>query len=909
MRYIKSALAVAIAHAMLAAPVHAQDSAAPAAAAAASSRDETVQELEKVVVTATRRETSLRDTPISITAVSSEQLDTLNIHDVTSLSVAVPGLQIRDNGIDGQGSLDINIRGIGNSNFIETGEPNVSFNIDGVYSPRPQATLQLFNDVQRVEVARGPQGTLAGRNATAGSINVIPNRPNTEQVEGWADLTAGSDNGRGVRGVLNLPLGEVFAVRAAYSAYKQDSAYRLVRDETVNNYIEQLTGGGLSDGNPLTNVDQLPLNFNTLGQNPDGGFLPYFESRYGRPDDDGPGSHGSKDFQAYRISALLQPTDNFDWLVAYEGYRNDALGAPMAPDCERADCEQHFSPSQVARADGRTAFLSFRGEMDQDIDNLRSVMTYDIEDLFTVKYTYGRSELEQTVVQDADGGVAIELGFVDDPWKNTSQVHELQFASNSDSPLNWVAGYFNFEEHTARTFGVSFFQFGWTVYPNPNYIVETDAAYFDATYAFSDRLSGFAGIRYSRDSKSNRGSLQYGLVSDACAAAVAASPLNQAEGGVFFHAGIPALQQPECLISDNESPDAEDSFFDYRIGLDYDFSSELTGYASISTGHKARLQDQRILVERYNPERLVIPVKTESLVNYELGLKGSAFDRKVNFSSALFFMDYKDKQEAQFYNFGDRDCDLNGNGILDGGPTGDEAALGCGTIAGESFDLLDPVDVNDTQFSDQIEYAVVNAPRMEAWGFELEGTAAIGANGLLSGFFTYTHARYKEFVYSHVVGCPNDNLDWCAPHDVAGNTPRSTPDFTMSLNYAHYFTLANGWRITPLVGLQYRGKYYLTPENVDGIDPSLVSQGSFLDGSGQGNVDESRLYSDRQDSSVKGYFNITFASPGGSWEADLFGTNITDEKVISHIRIDTANTPLVVMEEPAQFGARLRYRF
>ena len=144
---------------------------------------------------------------------------------------------------------------------------------------------------------------------------------------------------------------------------------------------------------------------------------------------------------------------------------------------------------------------------------------------------------------------------------------------------------------------------------------------------------------------------------------------------------------------------------------------------------------------------------------------------------------------------------------------------------------------------------------------------------------------------------------------MAGNTPRSTPDFTLSLNYTHYFTLANGLSIVPTVGAQYRGKYYLTPENVDGIDPSLITQANFLDGSGQGNTNESRLYSDRQDASVMAYFNVTFSSPASTWEMDLFGTNIFDEKVISHIRIDTANTPLVVTEEPAQFGLRLRYKF
>jgi iron complex outermembrane receptor protein len=923
MRQIHRALTVAIANAILLGSAYAagtgdpaaQPQAPPAGEAQAdaevekSARDAAVAELETVVVTATRRATELRDTPISVTSVSGAELDQFRVNDVLSLSRVVPGLQVRDNAIDGQGSVDINIRGIGNSNFVETGEANVSFNIDGVYTPRPQAALQLFNDVQRVEVARGPQGTLSGRNATAGSINVVPNQPSVEEVQGFVDAALETNDGWQLRGMVNLPIGETFAVRASYSRYERDALFDLRRDETMNNYIEQLTGGGLSDGNPITNVDALPLTFNTLGQNPDGGFLPYFETRYGSPDDEGVGSHSSRDQQAYRVSALWTPTENLSWLVAYEGYDSNALGSPLVLDCDRADCETYYSPNQVAQADGRTSFLSFRGSMDQDIDNWRSVIEYTFTDLFSIKYIYGSSDFDQELVQDADAGASIELGFSDMPWTANSDVNELQFTSAGEGPFDWVAGYFNFQEEIDRSLGVSFFQFGWVAFPNPNYEVETDAFYFDGTYEFNDRLTGFAGVRYTQDEKSNYGAGQYGLISSACADAVSTSPFNEAEGGVFFHAGMPALLQPECFIADNTSPPTDDSFFDYRAGLSYDLNDDVVGYLSISTGHKAQLQDQRLLVERFSPERVVIPVPTESLVNYELGFKGSLFDKRLTFSSAVFYMDYKDKQEAQFYNFGDRDCDLNGNGILDGGPTGEEAELGCGTIAGEDFDINNPIDLDDSQFSDQIEYAVVTAPKVEVYGIEFEGSMPVGDNGLLSGFLTWTHAEYKEFIYSHVVGCPNDNLDWCSPHDVSGNVPRSTPKTTLSLNYTHFFTTDGGYSFTPMIGMQYRSSYYLTPENVSGIDPSLIVQGSFTDGSGQGNVNESNLYSDKQDGSVSAYFNLTMVTPSGHWEADVYGTNIFDEDVISHIRIDTANTPLLVLEDPAQFGMRIRYRF
>ena len=854
--------------------------------------------LEEVIVTATRRSTSLIDTPLSVTSLDNESLRVLNIENASNLQNAVPGLQIRDNSIDGQGSVDINLRGVGNSNYIETGESNVSFNIDGVYTARPQAMLQLFNDVERVEISRGPQGTLSGRNATAGSINVIPNKPNFESIIGQLELEATSFNGSGVGGLINIPFGETFAMRANFTTLQRDSAYLLIRDET-NSVGNQ--------GGEFANVPILNEN-NNEGINE-----PYFENRYGAPDDDGPGSHGSKDYLAYRISGLWEPSDGFNWLLSYEGYQNNALGAPLSVDCERADCEVFYSPNQVRQVntDPFTSFITFKGEMDQHIDNLRSVINWDINSLFSVRYTFGRSEMEQTTIQDVDGGAAIELVFVDDPWLNESTVHDLQINSNSGDKLDWVVGLFSFEETTDRRLAVSFFTPGWDVFDSPDYNVSTQAIYADINYSISDSLNVFGGLRQSHDEKSNEGASRYSLSSLDCANAVAASPLNEAQGGVFLHAGVDALIQEECLVANNETRASSDDFTDFRFGLAYDISEDSNIYFSISSGHKARLQDQAILIDRFSPERLIIPTETEELINYEIGAKGTLFDKRVQFASALFFIDYKNKQEALTYNFGDRACDLNGNGILDG-PPAEEGSLGCGLISGEEFDLSNPTDLDDVQFPDQVEYAVVVAPEIDIYGAEFEAIIGMG-DGNLSGFLTFTQAEYGEFNYSNVIGCPNQNLDnatggWCSLHDVSGNTPRSTPEVTLNLSYTHIFTLANSSTIIPTFNAYYRSEYFLQPENSEGVDPSLITQARFSDNTFF-NDNESELYADIQDASVKVNFNITWSSPSEVFQLELYGTNIFDEVVRSHMRVDTGNTPLFVYEEPAVYGMRFRYNY
>ena len=859
--------------------------------------------LEEVVVTATRRESKLPDTPLSISALSEEALEVFNVNDVSNLAQLVPGLQIRDNGVDGQGSVDISIRGVGNSNFIETGEPNVSFNIDGVYTARPQAALQLFNDVQRVEVSRGPQGTLSGRNATTGSINVVTKKPHFDAFEGSLEAEAGSFAAKGVSGVLNIPVLDSLAFRVNYTKRERDSFYNLVRDDDQRAAL-------------------LPTDFS--GTN-----IPEFETVYGDPTDDGPGSPGSEDTQAYRISGLFKPSDIFSWQLTYERFEDKAVGKPFTHDCERADCEANLTRDQIAQADAFTAFLSVRGEQDQTIENFRSVLDLSISDLFDIKYIYGRTEFEHTLVQDLDAGLAIELVFIDEPWLNDSDVHDLQFSSNGDGKLDWVAGLFYFKEETNRNLGVSFFPFGFQIFPNPNYTVETSAAYADFTYDFTEKFEVFAGLRHSNDKKSNEGSGRYEFLANnfACPGALGQSdPL----GRVFLNAGFEQiLNTPECFTASVEVEPTDESFTDFRIGAKYYVTDATNVYASVSSGHKAALQTQKIVNTRAGGF-LDIPVDTEKLISYEIGSKGSAFDGSLTFATAIFYMDFDDKQEAQFLNFGDTGCDLNGNGLNDslarnGATLPDEGFAGCG--ADEEFSFDNVVDLNDTEFPDQVEYSVTNADGLDIFGFELEAASRVGNNGYLNGFLTYTKAEYRDFNYSHVVGCPNPNLEHCSIHNVSGNTPRSTPELTFNLTYSHTFDLGKFGSIVPSVNAYYRSKYFLTPENIDGgIDPSLIPQANLFDNVldadgnptnldsegnvlGQGNVNESELYSDVQEESVIVNFNITYTSPGGSFDAQLFGTNIFDEEVRTNARIDTAQTIAFVYEDPAQFGLRLKYNF
>ncbi len=190
---------------------------APGSAALAQAADNALQ-LEEIVVTAQRRAENLQETPIAVSAITGDGLESAGVKSVVDLSATVPSLQITNTG---GGASQIFMRGIGSTNVTEVGDPAVAYHIDGIYIARATATGALFYDIDRVEVLRGPQGTLYGRNATAGAINVITRKP-TQQLEGSAAVEFGNYDALTTSGMLNVPLDDTLAVRAAFQTTRHD---------------------------------------------------------------------------------------------------------------------------------------------------------------------------------------------------------------------------------------------------------------------------------------------------------------------------------------------------------------------------------------------------------------------------------------------------------------------------------------------------------------------------------------------------------------------------------------------------------------------------------------------------------------------------------------------------------------
>jgi iron complex outermembrane receptor protein len=180
--------------------------------------------LDEVVVTAQRRSENLQKAPLTVSAVTGDKLESQGIKTVVDLSAQVPALQISSSG---SGAAVVFLRGIGSTNTTEVGDPAVAYHIDGIYIARSTSVGALFYDIDRVEVLRGPQGTLYGRNATAGAINVITKQPKFE-YEGSGSVDIGNYGALTTSGMFNAPISDTVAVRAAFQQSRHDGYVKAI---------------------------------------------------------------------------------------------------------------------------------------------------------------------------------------------------------------------------------------------------------------------------------------------------------------------------------------------------------------------------------------------------------------------------------------------------------------------------------------------------------------------------------------------------------------------------------------------------------------------------------------------------------------------------------------------------------
>ena len=412
----------------------------------------------EIVVTATRNETLASKTPVALTAVSGDALLSAGVTNPTSLGEQVPNLSIdRNNG------LQITIRGVSSSDGTEKGDPSAAFMADGIYIARPQVQEVSFFDVQRVEVLRGPQGTLFGRNTTAGLVNIITNKPKLGEFSGSIDATYGNFDTQQLTGVVNIPVSQGIAIRAAANYDRRD------------NYL-------VAGPNWNARLDPFKKNFS-------GRLSALFDLGSGELVLRG-------DYSAIKGTGYnTVPVSNF-----YADYQTTGVD-PL------------YIANGSSSAEKRTLNAPFSGPIGSDNSTwgIQADLSYDLGPV-TLNYlgSYREFKRHEDGAFLVDGGGATIANPYDGSYWQNSQ--ELRFSTNGDGPIKAQAGIYYFKEKSAiasyllgfltPTPGATGYAFG--VEQDPT-IAESWAGFGQLTYSITPSLRLTGGIRYSHDNKSRIG--------------------------------------------------------------------------------------------------------------------------------------------------------------------------------------------------------------------------------------------------------------------------------------------------------------------------------------------------------------------------------------------------------------------
>lgn len=557
--------------------------------------------VQQIFVTATKSATPLQQTPLAVTSLSETDLENAQVQTIADFVHLVPSFQATTQG--DHGVITMTLRGVGNDSAkTEYADPEVGVFIDGIYSPRAEGAAVLLFDMESIEVLRGPQGTLWGRNSTVGAINMQTAKPVLKQSFATVEGGLGDYNRLGVRGALNAPLGETAAIRMAF-VHEQHDGY-VDYQAAPHLSIASQQAAFVAGGGTLASFQPINPNLFTQG---------------------GP-KYNSQDQSAARLSLLWKPSKDLTWNISYEKFLD--RGTPDMNLMEDPRPGQSFW----------SALIDTAPYLKRDVDTVRSRLDFDMGGM-TLAYLFGYSHFKGSSDFDQDGGAHVPTSFATGAtfqedrtnWsKYTNYSHELNLQSTGKRDLDWILGAYYAAEDNGIRFDIPIFNgtqqgtVGWQgSFIQPKETVASKAIFGQATWnAGALHLTG--GIRYTSDDRKNIGGNGYGW--NYGADPVPAVPIDP---------GLDPTKPGSGFTPNNPSNEGHftGSKATYLARARYDVDRDFMTYASVSTGYKSGgLQDGGR------------PYGAETLTNYEVGTKNSFMGGSVTFNNSLYYMDFKDFQ-------------------------------------------------------------------------------------------------------------------------------------------------------------------------------------------------------------------------------------------------------------------------
>ncbi len=654
----------------------------------ANKKSEDVTELDKIIVTTNRRAQTSQSVSGLVQTVSGEQLRKDGITELRQIQQAIPGMNIANQ----EGNVELYIRGVGSSNNTELGDPGAAPHLNGIYIPRPRGLGMMFFDIDRVEVNKGPQGTLYGRNAMAGTLNIITAKPKIGQSGGFVQGEVSNRSGRGAEAAFNVPLGDSAAMRGAVTYVNKDYGF-------VNHTAQVLASGAVTSPPPALLA--------AAGYKPAG-----LEKNYGG-----------------RLSFLWDPTDKLRLSAVLDAGRETGTGYPGANISEAVKTTGLRAENLDLR---KVVYRGTEGDMTNKLWGVQAKIDYDVGP-FNVEFNSSvrnvdfnqRNASSSSIDYPGRNYNAVKWDdYSSQYWltKSRSVINELRlYADDPKSTLKWTGGLFNFKENQQTGF-LSLADAGYCCYSGTEFTMpdvrgRSTAVYGDATWSLADSFRALGGLRYTRESKYRYGiggnlALVLGGANDACCVGTRFGTegfqpafLNRPNFNVSGN--LTQQQKALILIQSTLTPGARDTLIpqisaiangtnpngtcftrpdidngfvtcatntnggfnyanltipgqqigsskanygDFRLGFEWDLNKDQMLYGKVSSGHKAGGFN-----DSFKESEIPETFKPESLIVLETGIRNTfnLDGRRAVFNLTGFFYDYKDQifQDLTCINF------------------------------------------------------------------------------------------------------------------------------------------------------------------------------------------------------------------------------------------------------------------
>lgn len=603
-----------------------------------------------IIVTATRRAENVQDIPIAVTAVTPAQLEKQGVVNVQNITQVSPSFSTSNAQI-ASGSVVLRIRGVGTTSNNIGFESAVGIFIDGAYQSRPGIALSEFVDIERVEVLRGPQGTLFGRNTSAGALNITTARPDVTEFGGFANATYGNYDLMNIQGAVNVPLVEDTLALRVTGAYRE-------RDGFVE--LVDPSGTEIGDSN---SIDQFLVR-TQLGYEGESGIRVRLIGDYSESD--------NKCCAAIELLASANETNGVFGALGVGARGGNAHGQPATDPFDKTAAE--------AALDRLTATVNRLPLASVEQWGVTGEIEIPIGDNADLIYIGSYRDFSSTESYDTDFS-GLDFFDVDNlDTEITTMTHELRLQGDAmGGALQWlIGGYYSDEEINSETsfslgpdtdvfygaflggaFGPAPIQTftgidpaGTTALNRYSQEAESWSIFTHNVLEVSDGLKLTLGLRYSDESKSG-GYNQLASNNPACLTGVgrlqsgalpgSAAPIIIGLGCFGFTA--PAIGAPGLPLPREYDVDFGDEELIYTGKISYEFDAPVTAYASFTHGYKAGgiNLDVTAAVGGADPTFL-----SEEVDAYELGLKAKLLDNDVTLNLAAFREEFSNLQILEF---------------------------------------------------------------------------------------------------------------------------------------------------------------------------------------------------------------------------------------------------------------------